>query len=74
MYCVANMPGAVPQTSTIALNNATAPYGCTIADFGVAGAIEKYPGLSHGVNVYRGQVTHPGVADATGHKLHRLNL
>lgn len=74
MYCVANMPGAVPQTSTIALNNATAPYGCAIADLGVAGAIEKYPGLSHGVNVYRGQVTHPGVADATGHKLHELNL
>ncbi|SER60775.1 alanine dehydrogenase [Corynebacterium cystitidis] len=74
MYCVANMPGAVPQTSTIALNNATMAYGLAIAQLGLHGATEKFPGLKHGVNVYRGAVTHQGVADATGHECIELQL
>lgn len=74
MYCVANMPGAVPQTSTIALSNATTPYGRAIAELGVKGAADKMPGLKPGVNVYRGQVTHAGVAEATGQEFHELQL
>jgi alanine dehydrogenase len=65
-YCVANMPGAVPITSTQALTNATLPYAIAIADNGVAGAIRKDPGLRPGVNVANGAVTHPAVAEAVG--------
>jgi alanine dehydrogenase len=65
-YCVANMPGAVPITSTRALTNATLPYALSLADHGVAGAIEKAPGLRPGVNVAAGQVTHQAVAEAVG--------
>jgi alanine dehydrogenase len=65
-YCVANMPGAVPITSTHALTNATLPYAIALADDGVAGAIRKDPGLGLGVNVAGGEVTHPAVAEATG--------
>jgi len=65
-YCVANMPGAVPVTSTFALTNATLPYVLAIADNGLQGAIEKLPGLTPGVNVAGGKVTHPAVADGTG--------
>jgi alanine dehydrogenase len=61
-YCVANMPGAVPVTSTSALTNATLPYVVALADHGLAGAIERQPGLKHGVNVAAGAVTHPAVA------------
>lgn len=74
MYCVANMPGAVPQTSTIALNNATTPYGRAIAELGVAGAIEKFPGLKPGINVHGGHVVHQAVAEATGQEYHELRL
>src|SRR5436190_6067017 len=63
-YCVTNMPGAVPITSTYALTNATLPYVHAIADHGVAGAIATDPGLRMGVNVVAGQVTHPAVAEA----------
>ncbi len=65
-YCVANMPGAVPITSTQALTNATLPYAIAIADHGLAGAIGRIPGLRPGVNVAAGQVTHPAVAEGVG--------
>ncbi len=65
-YCVANMPGAVPVTSTFALTNATLPYVLALADFGLEGAIEIMPGLKAGVNVAQGKVTHPAVAEGTG--------
>ncbi len=65
-YCVANMPGAVPITSTYALTNATLPYLLALADHGVAGALARDPGLRPGVNVARGQVTHAAVAEGTG--------
>jgi alanine dehydrogenase len=63
-YCVANMPGAVPITSTYALTNATLPYVLDIAERGVAGALEANPGLRKGVNVKDGQIMHPAVAEA----------
>jgi alanine dehydrogenase len=65
-YCVTNMPGAVPITSTYALTNATMPYVLHIASAGVLGAINENPGLKLGVNVAGGQVTYTPVADATG--------
>jgi alanine dehydrogenase len=65
-YCVANMPGAVPITSTYALTNATMPYAVALADHGLADAIRRDPGLRLGVNVAAGQVTHPAVAEAVG--------
>ena len=65
-YCVANMPGAVPITSTHALTNATLPYAIALADHGVAGAIRRDPGLRPGVNVAAGKVTHPAVAEGVG--------
>ncbi len=65
-YCVANMPGAVPITSTHALTNATLPYAIALADRGVAEAIRRDPGLRLGVNVAAGKVTHPAVAEGVG--------
>jgi alanine dehydrogenase len=65
-YCVANMPGAVPVTSTFALTNATLPYVLALADYGLQGALEKLPGLKAGVNVAAGKVTHPAVAEGVG--------
>ncbi len=65
-YCVANMPGAVPVTSTFALTNATLPYVLALADHGVDGALERLPALRPGVNVAGGKVTHPAVAEGTG--------
>jgi alanine dehydrogenase len=65
-YCVTNMPGAVPITSTYALTNATLPYVHQIADHGLRGAIAVDPGLRMGVNVAGGQVTHPAVAESVG--------
>ncbi|MGH2956769.1 MAG: alanine dehydrogenase [Solirubrobacterales bacterium] len=65
-YCVANMPGAVPITSTFALTNATLPYVLALADHGVADAARRDPGLALGVNVAGGKVTHPAVAEAVG--------
>jgi alanine dehydrogenase len=67
-YCVANMPGAVPITSTYALTNATMPYVVHIADSGVAAAASENPGLAPGVNVAGGKVTYAPVAEATGHE------
>jgi alanine dehydrogenase len=65
-YCVANMPGAVPITSTYALTNATLPYAIALADHGVEEAIKRDPGLRPGVNVAGGKVTHPAVAEGVG--------
>jgi alanine dehydrogenase len=65
-YCVANMPGAVPITSTKALTNATLPYVEAIADHGLAEAVARDPALSRGVNVVDGKVTYEAVADAHG--------
>jgi alanine dehydrogenase len=65
-YCVTNMPGAVPITSTYALTNATLPYVLALADRGVRDAIAHDPGLRLGVNVAGGQVTHPAVAEGVG--------
>jgi alanine dehydrogenase len=65
-YCVTNMPGAVPITSTHALTNATLPYALALADLGVAEAIRRDPGLRLGVNVAGGKVTHPAVAEGVG--------
>jgi len=62
-YCVTNMPGAVPITSTYALTNATLPYALSLADLGVAEAARRDQGLKLGINVARGRVTHPAVAD-----------
>ena len=63
-YCVTNMPGAVPITSTYALTNATLPYVVALAERGVHRATAEDPGLKKGVNVAAGQVTYPSVAEA----------
>jgi alanine dehydrogenase len=65
-YCVANMPGAVPITSTKALTNVTLPYVEAIADLGVREAIARDPGLAKGVNVIDGKITYQAVAEAHG--------
>jgi alanine dehydrogenase len=65
-YCVGNMPGAVPRTSTYALTNVTTPYAVAIASNGLREAIVSDPALALGVNVYDGAVTNHGVADAHG--------
>ncbi|MGH2953407.1 MAG: alanine dehydrogenase [Solirubrobacterales bacterium] len=65
-YCVTNMPGAVPITSTYALTNATLPYVLALARHGVAEAARRDPGLRLGVNVAAGRVTHPAVAEGVG--------
>ncbi len=66
-YCVANMPGGVPRTSTFALNNVTLPHVLTLADKGYRQALLDDPHLRAGLNVYRGKVTHPEVADDLGY-------
>ena len=63
-YCVTNMPGAVPITSTYALTNATLPYALELAEKGVSEALEESPGLRMGLNVRDGEITHPAVAAA----------
>ena len=65
-YCVGNMPGAVPLTSTRALTNATLPYVRTLADKGWRRAVQEDPGLGAGVNIADGVITWPGVAEAFG--------
>jgi alanine dehydrogenase len=65
-YCVANMPGAVPITSTYALTNATMPYVVHLASAGVAEAVMASRGLALGVNVAGGQVTYEPVAEVVG--------
>jgi alanine dehydrogenase len=65
-YCVANMPGAVPRTSTFALTNATLPYALKLANKGFFEAIKSDPGLKEGVNTYAGHCTYEAVASAQG--------
>jgi alanine dehydrogenase len=65
-YCVANMPGAVAKTSTLALTNATLPYAVEIANKGWKRAMQENSEIRLGANVVRGQVTYKGVADAFG--------
>jgi alanine dehydrogenase len=72
-YCVANMPGAVPITSTWALTNVTLPYIEAIADKGVHRALADDPALARGVNVAAGKVTNQPVAEALGLACHRLD-
>ena len=65
-YCVSNMPGAVPITSTVALTNVTLPYVEAIADLGVREAIARDRSLARGVNVFDGKLTYEAVAEAHG--------
>jgi alanine dehydrogenase len=65
-YCVANMPGAVPITSTKALTNVTLPYVEEIAEFGLAAAVARDKPLACGVNVMDGRITYEAVAEAHG--------
>ncbi len=65
-YCVANMPGAVPRTSTFALTNATLPYVLKLANRGFLDAIQSDPGLKEGVNTYAGKLTYEAVAADQG--------
>jgi alanine dehydrogenase len=65
-YCVANMPGAVPVTATMALTNATLPYVEAIADLGVRAAVAADPALARGVNALDGKITYEAVAEAHG--------
>jgi alanine dehydrogenase len=65
-YCVANMPGAVPRTSTFALTNATLPFAIKLANQGFREAVAQDPHLRNGINTYRGKITCQGVADSLG--------
>ena len=67
-YCVANMPGGVPRTSTMALNNATLPLLKKIADDGYEKTLKKNKNYLAGLNIFKGAVTYKGVADAFGMK------
>jgi alanine dehydrogenase len=67
-YGVANMPALVPRTSTFALTNATLPYVLELANRGVVAAVRANPVLAKGVNVWRGKVVYPAVAEALGEK------
>lgn len=73
-YAVANIPGAVPYTSTLALTNATLPYALRLADMGWRAACKADPGLAEGVNIVDGKVVYPGVAEAWDLPLHKLEL
>lgn len=73
-YAVANIPGAVPYTSTLALTNATLPYALRLADMGWKDACKADPGLAQGVNIVDGEVVFPGVAQAWNLPLHKLEL
>lgn len=73
-YAVANIPGAVPFTSTLALTNATLPYAVRLADMGWKEACKADPGLAKGVNIVDGKITFPGVAEAFDMPLATLEL
>jgi len=70
-YCVANMPGAVPVTSTWGLAEATLPYALKLANYGLKAAAD--PVVRRGINTFEGQVTHPGVATSLNLPLKQLN-
>ncbi len=67
-YCVANMPGGVPRTSTIALNNATLPFLLKLANDGLKKSLNNDPNFLAGLNIYKGQVTYKAIAETFGHK------
>jgi alanine dehydrogenase len=73
-YCVTNMPGAVPRTSTYALTNATLPYALQLANRGFVEAVKSNAALAKGVNVYKGNVTCEGVASAHGFECKPLEM
>ncbi len=73
-YCVTNMPGAVPRTSTFALTNVTLGYGLMIADWGIDKAIERDKALRKGVNLYKGKLTYKAVAEAFGMEWEEIPL
>jgi len=72
-YCVANMPGAVPRTSTFALTNATLPYALKLANHGFKAAVASDPGLKAGVNTYAGKLTYEAVALSQGREFTPLD-
>jgi alanine dehydrogenase len=63
-YCVTNMPGAVPHTSTLALTNSTFPYVLRIANLGARQALKQDAGLAEGLNTWMGVLTYRGVAES----------
>jgi alanine dehydrogenase len=65
-YCVANMPGAYPRTSTIALTNATLPYVKIIAELGIEKAVEQNPAIKSALNTYRGEIVNKALAASPG--------
>jgi alanine dehydrogenase len=65
-YCVTNMPGVVPRTSTIALTNATLPYVLEIANKGYERAMKQNPQIASGINLIRGEVVNRAVAESLG--------
>ena len=67
-YCVANMPGGVPRTSTLALNKATLPFLSKLAKEGCKKALKSDPNFMAGLNIYKGNVTYKAVAEVFGHK------
>jgi len=67
-YCVANMPGAVPHTSTYALTNVTLPYAVELANRGWQGALRRDPALALGLNTHDGALTNAPVAEAHGYE------
>lgn len=71
-YCVANIPGAVPQTSTLALTNATLPYAIKLANKGWEKACAEDAGLKLGLNIIDGKVVYPAVAEAFGMECHTI--
>ena len=71
-YCVANIPGAVPFTSTLALTNATLPYAIRLADKGWEQACAEDSGLKLGLNIINSKITFPGVAEAFNMPLHKI--
>jgi alanine dehydrogenase len=72
-YCVPNIPGAVPRTSTYALSNQTLPYALELAGKGFARAVQDNAALAKGVNIYKGQITYQAVAEAFGLEYMPLN-
>ena len=67
-YCVANMPGGVPRTSTLALNKATLPFLSRLADKGYEKALKEDQNFLEGLNIFKGHVTYKAVAEVFGHK------
>ena len=72
-YCVTNMPGIVPRTSTFALANATLPYALALANLGLKEAVRRDPALARGVNTYGGHIAHLTVAEALGYVSYNLS-